>query len=193
MIFFTVGTQLPFDRLTRAVDEWCAETSADLPVFGQVGCLGPNSYRPASFTFEERITPQEFVAKAKQATVIVSHAGMGTIITSLTLSKPLVVLARRAQYGEQRNDHQVATVRHLGQRSGLTIAASEADIPKILDRLVAQDRQDAAADALPTYADERLIASLRDFIHDGHRGARETRASDAAPPARSGHARRQRS
>lgn len=192
MIFFTVGTQLPFDRLTRAVDEWCAETSVDMPVFGQVGILGPDSYRPRCFAFEERITPQDFVARAKQASLIVSHAGMGTIITSLSLSKPLVVLARLAKYGEQRNDHQVATVRHLGQRSGLTVAGSEAEIPEILTRLATRGHEDCTQDALQTYADDRLIAALRDFIHEGPQGVSDTRPS-GAPQTEVGHGQRQRS
>ena len=42
MIFVTVGTQLPFDRLIRAVDNW-AKAAGRRDVFAQIG---PASYRP---------------------------------------------------------------------------------------------------------------------------------------------------
>ncbi len=35
MIFVTVGEQLPFDRLVRAVDEWAAASGKE--VFAQIG------------------------------------------------------------------------------------------------------------------------------------------------------------
>lgn len=165
MIFLTVGTQLPFDRLTRAMDRWCAERGPDIPVFGQIGILGPDNYRPRNYEFSERITPQDFCERTRAAQLIVSHAGMGTIITALGLSKPIVVMARRARFGEQRNDHQIATVKHLGDRRGLTVAGSEADLPDLLDRVLARESADTISTKLPAYADARLIDSLRSFIH----------------------------
>ena len=36
MIFLTIGSHEPFDRLVRYVDEWCAERGRDDAVFGQI-------------------------------------------------------------------------------------------------------------------------------------------------------------
>jgi len=45
VIFVTVGTQLPFDRLIRGVDLWAAE-HPDIPVFGQTGTIAGDGYTP---------------------------------------------------------------------------------------------------------------------------------------------------
>jgi UDP-N-acetylglucosamine transferase subunit ALG13 len=46
MIFLTVGTQFPFDRLVRAVDEAFDNGAIDEEVFAQIG---ETSYRPRNF------------------------------------------------------------------------------------------------------------------------------------------------
>ena len=51
MIFVTVGTQLPFDRLVRAVDAWAAE-HPQVDVFGQIG---PASFRPKHFAHADTL------------------------------------------------------------------------------------------------------------------------------------------
>ena len=40
--------------------------------------------------------------------VVIAHDEMGSIITALEMGKPIVVMPRRAELGEHRNDHQVA-------------------------------------------------------------------------------------
>jgi UDP-N-acetylglucosamine transferase subunit ALG13 len=164
VIFLTVGTQLPFDRLARAVDAWCARTGRGDEVFGQIGELGAGSYRPERFEWAEKIPPETFRAKVGAARLIVSHAGMGSIISAMQAGVPILVMPRRAHLGEHRNDHQQATVTRLAGRPGLIAARDEADLPDLLDRHAAPG---AARDGtrLPPFADPALIAALRDFIH----------------------------
>ena len=107
MIFLTVGTQEPFDRLVAAVDAWAA--THDVPVFGQLGALKPGSHRPAHFEWREFITADEYQQRLETSQLLVAHVGMGSIISALTYGKPLVMMARRASLGEHRNEHQLAT------------------------------------------------------------------------------------
>jgi len=111
MIFLTLGTQLPFDRLVAALDAWCAQSGCGGQVVAQIPDPGPGGHRPRHFTATRWMAPAEYAATARAATVIVSHAGMGTIITALDLARPLIVMPRRADLGEHRNDHQIATAR----------------------------------------------------------------------------------
>jgi UDP-N-acetylglucosamine transferase subunit ALG13 len=76
----------------------------------------------------EQIAPAEFQALVQQARLIVSHAGIGTVLTAARFSKPLVLLARRAHLGEHRNDHQQATVNNLRGRPGILIADTAHDL-----------------------------------------------------------------
>jgi UDP-N-acetylglucosamine transferase subunit ALG13 len=89
---------------------------------------------------------------------------MGTIINALSLGKPLLVMPRRAHLGEQRNDHQWATVRALAARPGLLIASDETELPSCLDRLVSESG--SSAGEMRAYADDGLIQALRNVIFD---------------------------
>lgn len=164
MIFLTVGTQLPFDRLTQAMDDWCAATGRGGEVFGQIGALGPGNHRPKHFDWSEWVTPDAFEARAQEAQVIVAHAGMGSIITALSQTKPVVILPRRADLGEQRNDHQMATVHQFEARPGIFAAATEAALTDAIARALAA-AEGGSTDLLAPYASESLIAAVRDLIH----------------------------
>lgn len=162
MIFVTVGTQLPFDRLVTGMDAWCARTGRGAEVFGQLGELGGAARRPQHFPWSAGLSPEAFDTHMAQADLVVSHAGMGTIIGALSLGKPVVLLARRADLGEQRNDHQQATVAHFGTRPGVFVASDESALPDIVDAALAHGTNGAAG--LPRYADPTLIAALREVI-----------------------------
>ena len=166
MIFLAVGTQLPFDRLTEALDQWCAGTGRGSEVFGQVGHLTEENVTPAHFEWQERIGPQDYTARMEAADVIVSHAGMGTIITALTLGKPIIIMARRAHLGEQRNDHQYATLKRFKERAGVFAVESAEEMAEVLDRLLQEGGPVSEAQA-SAFAEERLTNALRDFIHNG--------------------------
>ena len=46
MIFLTGGTQFPFDRLVKAVDETVSNNGLDEQIYAQIGAT---SYRPRNF------------------------------------------------------------------------------------------------------------------------------------------------
>jgi UDP-N-acetylglucosamine transferase subunit ALG13 len=128
VIFVTVGGQLPFDRLVHTVDRWAADQRRS-DVFAQIGS---SESPPAHIEWARLLSPPDFQAKARSADVIIAHAGMGSILTALDLGKPIIVMPRRAHLGEHRNDHQWATVEHLGGDVGIIVAADE---EALLDRL----------------------------------------------------------
>ena len=127
MIFVTVGTQLPFDRLVQAVADWHAENPG-VPVTGQVA---DTRLRPP-FPCVAHLPGPSFDARLRAADLVVSHAGMGTILTCWSLGKPLIVMPRRHDLGEHRSDHQAATVQHLTAQMTLAVAHSQADLCALL-------------------------------------------------------------
>lgn len=131
MIFVTVGTQLPFDRLISTVDSWAA-SHPEATVYAQIGPgakLAPNHIEYAEF-----LSPDHADELFQQAGVIVSHAGMGSILTALKYRKPIVIMPRRADLGEHRNDHQLATAEYLGKSPGVAVAWSEDELLDALNR-----------------------------------------------------------
>jgi UDP-N-acetylglucosamine transferase subunit ALG13 len=108
------------------------------------------------------LSPDEFDAEFERARLIVSHAGMGTILTALSRSKSIVVMPRRGHLGETRNDHQYATVLHLPKSPGLWVAHDETELAPILEEALASGG--ASGPAIQQFASEDLIDTLRDFI-----------------------------
>ena len=156
MIFATVGSQEPFDRLIRAVDEW-ARLRARSDVFAQIAS---SRIRPQHIEFTHSIEPSEFNRVMREARVIVAHAGMGSIISALELGKPIVVMPRRHEFRETRNDHQVATAERFGAQGRIIVAHDEQDLPAKLDHALTL----GDTERIHTQASPRLIATIRAFL-----------------------------
>lgn len=129
MILVTVGMQLGFDRLIRAMD--AIQPSIGIEFIAQTG---HGRYLPRNMAARKSIPPQEFEELAARAALIVSHAGIGTILTAQRLHKPIALLPRRASLGEHRNDHQLATAKQLRDRRGIFVAKNESDLPGAISR-----------------------------------------------------------
>ena len=162
MIFLTVGTHQPFDRLVRAVDAWCA-ASEHHDVFGQITKPAADGYAPRHFDWVDTLSPADYKNRFGTADLIVAHAGMGSIITALTLAKPILILPRRAHLGETRNDHQVPTAERFGSRPNVFVANTEDDVAPTLDRLM-ESGLTAAPQSVGNFAEERLVETVRSFI-----------------------------
>lgn len=116
MIFLTIGTQLPFDRLVETVDQVAADL--DEEIFGQIG---HGAYKPAHFEFSATLSPQDFTSRISAARIIIGHAGIGTLLSGKSHGKPVVIMARRHMLGEHRNDHQIATTKQLSRVAGVYV------------------------------------------------------------------------
>ncbi|MGY3604070.1 MULTISPECIES: glycosyltransferase [unclassified Bradyrhizobium] len=162
MIFTTVGTQGRFDRLIRTVDEWAgAHGRAD--VFAQTG---PSEYHAGHIRTERFIDATEFRERVEAADLVISHAGMGSIITALELGKRIIVMPRRASLGEHRNDHQLATAKRFAEQGRIIVAFTEQELVDRLDQLqVFHQTERLSAQASP-----RLISTIRTFIEAGRIG-----------------------
>jgi len=165
MIFATVGTQLPFDRLLLALDTW-AGLHPKVPVVAQTG---QTSARYSHLTAIPQMDQDRFADHVSKARVIVAHAGMGTILTALELGKPLILMPRRADFSEHRNDHQRDTAAEMARLSTVTVVEDSASLCSAL--MLALDQASA-----PTLkgdggvASASLLDALRGFIWSGERG-----------------------
>ncbi len=121
MILVTVGMQLGFDRLIAAMDALAPQLGT--PVIAQTG---KGRYQPHNMEALHKIAPAEFEALVQQSRLIVSHAGIGTVLTAARFARPIILVPRRAGLGEHRNDHQLATAASLAGRPGILVAMDEA-------------------------------------------------------------------
>jgi UDP-N-acetylglucosamine transferase subunit ALG13 len=156
MIFVTVGSQEPFDRLISAVDEW-ARLRARSDVFAQIAS---STLHPRHIRFTQFVGPPEFNRSMGETRIIVAHAGMGSIISALELGKPIVVMPRRAEFRETRNDHQVATAERFGAQGRIIVAMDENELPVKLDHALTLGE----TDRIQAQASPHLIATIRNFL-----------------------------
>lgn len=160
MIFVTVGVQLPFDRLIRAVDDWAARQAPSRDVVAQIGASRYVAKAIETHTF---MSPASYRSMVEAAELIVGHAGMGSIITAFELGKPIIVLPRRAALGEHRNDHQLATARRMAAHANVSVADDEQALARMLDAF----RATGARAAIAGQPSEKLIAEISRFIRQG--------------------------
>ena len=130
MIFVTVGTQLPFDRLINLVDDW-AKNHPDKEIIVQAGSCG---FEPTQCELKGFISASEWEALFLSAELVVAHAGMGTIIKCIDAGKPLIVMPRRADLNEHRNDHQLATVGQLKGADNIVIVQNDGELNDALNK-----------------------------------------------------------
>ncbi len=132
MIFITVGTQFPFDRLLRAVDEALDKGIINDEIYAQAG---ESQYKPRNFEAITSLQKAEFDIYLTNAAAVIGHAGMGTITATLELEKPLLVMPRLRKFGEVVNDHQVDIAKKFEEAGLLLAAYVEQDIAMNLPRL----------------------------------------------------------
>ncbi len=156
MIFLTVGTQLPFDRLVKAVDEW--GESQELEIIAQIG---NSKYKPMNMKYKSFFDPQEMRELFNRTDLIVSHAGMGTIISALQKKKPILVMPREVAYDEHRNDHQLATAKSFFLKGYIKVAFSSDELKSQLD-----DNIIAYPGYIGDFASESLLSYISEFIRN---------------------------
>ncbi|KMS97943.1 hypothetical protein BVRB_4g097180 [Beta vulgaris subsp. vulgaris] len=125
VVFVTVGTTL-FDALVRAVD--APEFKQDLYAKGYTHLLiqiGRGSYIPTRSTGDDGSLAVEYftfsssIAESlRSASLVISHAGSGSIFETLRLRKPLIVVVNE----DLMDNHQAELAEELAERKHLFCA-----------------------------------------------------------------------
>ncbi len=155
MIFLTVGTQLSFDRMVKEVDEW-AEKNPEVEIFAQIADAG---YLPKNMEYTDYLDEHRYEKIFNKAEVILAHAAMGSVISSLITSKPVIIYPRKASLGEHRNEHQLATCRKLEQLSGCYVTYEPNELYRTLDGIDLLE-----GGAIAPFANDDLLKTIDQFI-----------------------------
>ena len=149
MIFVTIGSAEPFDRLLRALEQ----LPGDERVIVQGGAT---TLRPSRFEIRDFMAFDELVAQVRAARVVVSHAGVGTILAVRACGKRPVVVPRLRRLGEAVDDHQLDFARRLADLNQVVLVENLAELPALLGGDI------DGGDAGPL--DSRLVQELRSVI-----------------------------
>ncbi|MFV0274643.1 MAG: PssE/Cps14G family polysaccharide biosynthesis glycosyltransferase [Bacilli bacterium] len=133
MILILLGTQdKPFNRILESVEEGIIKGYIKDKVVAQIGCTKFESNHMTIFDF---ISSDLFEQYINDADIIITHGGVGSIVTSLKKGKKVIAVARLSKYGEHVNDHQIEIVEKYAKEN-LILAYNENDnLEDILNKI----------------------------------------------------------
>ena len=111
MIFVTVGThEQQFNRLIQKMDELIDSDIIKEEVFIQRGI---KSVIPVNCPSIEMLGYQQMIEKVKNARIVITHGGPGSIMMPLSFKKLPIVVPRQAKFGEHVDNHQINFTKRL--------------------------------------------------------------------------------
>ncbi len=153
MILVAVGTSaFPFDRLLHAVEGLTGDEALIVQ-------HGPSQVRPTDARCLPFVPFHALAELVREARVVVTHAGVGSILLALANGKQPFVVPRRRAFGETVDDHQVESARRFA-RAGLVHLVED---PVRLTEVVLGSRAEAPTPIAPA-AELPLVRELRDYL-----------------------------
>jgi len=132
LIFVTVGThEQGFERMVRKMDELVKGKKINEKVIIQTGCT---TYKPKACKWFKFISPQQFEQICKKSNLIITHAGVGSIMTALKFSKTAIVVPRLKKFGEHRDDHQLQITKELEKQGKVLAVYDITDLEKAISK-----------------------------------------------------------
>jgi beta-1,4-N-acetylglucosaminyltransferase len=128
LIFVTVGNHYQgFDRLIKKMDEIAGRI--DEQVIMQIGYT---KYKPVNAEYFEFAEYSNIQKLNHDARTVVSHAGVGSILTALEQRTHLIIVPRLKKYDEVLDDHQLEIARELLENPNITIVYDVESIDEVL-------------------------------------------------------------
>lgn len=122
MIFVTLGSQnKSFLRPLIALEKLKEQGLLEDKIIVQAGFTKFESKYMEVLSQIEYTKFNDYLAKAD---IIITHGGVGNILSSLKLSKKVIAIARLAKFGEHINDHQLQIIEKLS-KSGHIIECND--------------------------------------------------------------------
>lgn len=113
MILVTLGTQdKEFIRILDKIDELIDKKIIKEEVIVQAGYTKYESKNMKVFDYVSKEELEEYI---EQASFIITHAGVGTILDCLKRNKKVIAIPRLSKYNEHTNDHQVQIVEEFSK------------------------------------------------------------------------------
>lgn len=136
MILITLGTQdKQFYRLLEAVQKQIDKKVIKDRVVVQAGCS--SDFKSNDMEIFDLIPMDEYDKLIEECDVLITHGGVGTIITGLKNNKKVIAAARLEKYGEHVNDHQLQIIENFAN-SGYILSLDNFDE---LDKTLKQSKK----------------------------------------------------
>lgn len=109
MIFITLGTQdKSFERLLKEIDLLIEKGIIKEKVIVQAGFT---KYKSRNMEVTDFISNEQFEKNVKTCNYLITHGGVGSILTGLKNNKKIIAVPRLKKYNEHTNDHQLQIIK----------------------------------------------------------------------------------
>lgn len=163
MILVLLGTQNnSFHRLLEEIDRLIEKKIISEKVVAQAGYT---KYTP-QYASKEQLQIIDFVDRetlAKyqdEASFIITHGGVGSIISSIEKSKKVIAVPRKHQYEEHVNDHQKDIVELFNQKGYIIGIGDVRELEDAIERV---------KDFVPKkyeHVNQKMLKIITDFIEN---------------------------
>ena len=130
MIFVTLGTQdKTFKRLLEDIDKWANKNKIKEKIIVQAGFT---KYESKNMEIFDLLDKDDFDKYIKECDLLITHGGVGSILTGLKNNKKVIACPRLAKYNEHMNDHQVQIIKRFTDAGYILPYYENDDLGKII-------------------------------------------------------------
>lgn len=149
MIYVTLGTNdKSFERLLKAIDKAIEDKVIKDKVIVQAGCT---KYESKNMEILDLVPREKFDELIAECDLLITHGGVGSILTGVNNNKKVIAVPRLAKYKEHGNDHQLQIVENFG-KMGYIIPVNKME-----------DLEDAIKRA-KTFKPKKFVSNTNKFI-----------------------------
>ncbi len=132
MIFVALGTQdKSFTRLLDAIQREIDNGVIKEKVIVQAGIT---KYESDDMEILDLMPKEEFDKYIKECDLLITHGGVGNILSGLTLGKKIIVAPRLSKYKEHINDHQLQITEDLDKKGYILPLYDFNDLGKLIKK-----------------------------------------------------------
>lgn len=133
MILITLGTQdKEFKRLLDIVEQEIEKGIIKDKVVVQAG---HTKYESDNMEIFDLIDREKFSNLIEECDILITHGGVGSIITGLQKNKKVIVSPRLAKYNEHINDHQMQITENFSKKGYILPLYENDDLGKVLKKV----------------------------------------------------------
>ena len=126
MVLVILGTQDKcFDSLLKMVSQAKKDGLIKEEVKVQGGCT---KYTGNDLDVFDYTSPSKLKEMMKEASYVICHGGVGSILDALKLKKKVIAVARRCEYKEHTNNHQLQIIKEFSTLGYIIDGSDNLDI-----------------------------------------------------------------
>lgn len=158
MILVLLGTQNnSFHRLLEELEKNIESGNIQDDVIVQAGFT---KYETTKMKIFDMLPQEEFNNLIEKANLVITHGGVGSIMSAVKKGKKVIAVPRLKKYGEHVNDHQLEIIDTL-KKQGIIIGINGVEeLPQAL-----KDVKNLEPSAIET-STNKIVQIIDDFIQD---------------------------